>query len=94
MDSFINTIIENLKNVNWEGPAVFIVVILMFFAIFRKWMLVLLVILTIVIGWGAEDLILLNLDTENTVVTVPLLVYLVGGVSVVILSLFTFFKPK
>ena len=94
MDSFIDIVIENLKNVNWEGPAAFIVVILMFFAIFRKWILVLLVVLTIVLGWGAQDLILLNLESENTVITVPLLVYLVGGVSVVLLSLFTFFKPK
>lgn len=51
MDNLYSIVLDNLKNVNWEGPAAFVVVVLMFFAIFRKWVLILLVLLTIVLGY-------------------------------------------
>ncbi len=92
MESFIDIIIENLKNVNWEGPAAFVVALLAVFAFFRKFSIVLLILLTIAIAWGAEDLILFNLDTNNEFISAPLLVYIVGGIAVFFLTLYSFFK--
>ena len=94
MDSFFDVVIENLKHVNWEGPAAFVVAIMAVFAFMRKWSLLLLVILTIAIGWGAENLIILNLDTDNEMISLPLLVYAIGGVCIFLLALYSFFKPE
>ena len=92
MDAFVDIIMENLTNINWEGPAAFVVAALAIFAFFRKFTMVLLIILTVVIGWGAQDMIILNMDTDNKLISVPFLVYSVGGVAVFFLVLFSFFK--
>ena len=92
MENLLDKIIGNLTAINWEGPAAFVVAILSIFAFLRKFFLVLLIILTIVIGWGAEDLILLNMETNDKIINAPLLVYVVGGIAVFFLALHSFFK--
>jgi len=92
MEVLLDRIIEHMTTINWEGPAAFIVAILAIFAFFRKFFIVLIVIFTIVIGWGAEDLILLNLESNNKIISAPLMVYAVGGVTVFFLVLHSFFK--
>ncbi len=94
MDAFVDIIIENLTNINWEGPAAFVVAALAIFAFFRKFTLVLLIILTVVIGWGAQDMIILNLNSDHELISVPFLVFSIGGVTVFFLALFSFFKSK
>ena len=94
MSGFIDLILENLRTINWEGPAAFVVAVMAVFVFFRKWSLILLVILTVVISWGAEDLIILNLESKNEVISAPLLVYIVGGLTVFLLALFSFYKSK
>ena len=92
MEGFFGTIIENLTNINWEGPAAFVIAVLAVFAFLRKFSLILIVILTIVIGWGAEDIILFNLETDDALITAPFLIYSVGGVTVFLFALYSFFK--
>ena len=92
MDAFVDIIMKNLTNINWAGPAIFVVAVLVIFAFFRKFTLVLLIILTIVIGWGAQDMIILNMNTDNELINVPFLVYSIGGVTVFFLALYSFFK--
>jgi len=92
MEGLIDKIIGHLTAINWEGPAAFIVAILAIFAFFRKFSLVLLIILTIVIGWGAEDIIILNLETNDKIISAPLLVYVIGGIIIFFLILHSFFK--
>ena len=92
MEGFLDIIIERLTTIDWHGPAVFVVAAIAFFALLRKWSLLLLLTLTVVIGWGAEDLILLNLETNDEMISVPLLIYGVGGVTIFFLAIFSFFK--
>ena len=92
MESLLDRIVENLTKINWEGPSAFVVALLAIFAFLRKFTLVLLIILTVVIGWGAEDLIVLNLNTNDRIISAPLLVYIIGGVTVFFLTLYSFFK--
>ena len=92
MEGFVDTVIEHLTNINWEGPAAFVVAVLAVFAFLRKFSLILIIILTIVIGWGVEDIILFNLETDDALITAPLLIYTVGGVSVFFFALYSFFK--
>jgi len=89
---FIDNIVLHATSIDWEGPAMFAVIVLAVLALFRQWHIVLMTLLTIVLGWGAEDLIILNLQTDMEVVSVPLIIYCVGGGIVVILCLISFFK--
>ena len=94
MNQFVATVTEHLQAVNWEGPAAFVIVLIAVFAVLRKWSLALLVILTIVLGWGAQDMIVLNMNTEDKIISVPFLVYIVGSGAVVALSFVSLFRSK
>ena len=59
---------------------------------FRQWYIVLITLLTFVLAWGAEDLIIMNLDSNQAVINVTLIIYCVGGGLVIILSLIAFLK--
>ncbi|MCD6308063.1 MAG: hypothetical protein J7M24_03600 [Candidatus Latescibacteria bacterium] len=92
MDAFVNMILYNLENINWDGPAIFVVLILAALVLFKKWTMLLLVVFTIVLGWGAEDLIITNYESDMEIVSVPLIIYSIGGGTVLILALISFFK--
>ena len=92
MESFIDTVIQNLTHINWEGPAAFFIAALAIFALFRKFSLVLIIILTIAIGWGAEDIIIFNLQTDDKLIGAPFLVYIIGGITTFFLAVYSFFK--
>ena len=92
MESIIENIVVNFKAINWEGPAMFFIIVLAFLSVFRQWHILLLVLLTIVIGWGAEDIMLLNIETGNNVISLSLVIYCCGGGIAFILSLLAFLK--
>jgi len=94
MDMFIDTIMYNLESINWDGPAIFVVLILAILIIMRKWSMLLLIVLTIVLGWGAQDLIITNLDSDQELISVPLVIYSVGGGTILLLALYSFFKSS
>jgi hypothetical protein len=94
MDIIIAKVTQHLSAVNWEGPAIFVLAILAVFALMRKWSLILLILLIVAIGWGAEDLIVFNLSKKSNVISVPLMIYIVGGVVVFVLALISFFRAK
>ena len=92
MNAFFDNIVENAKNIQWEGPAMFVVVILAIFAVFRQYHMLLLTLLVIALGWGAQDMMVMNFDTQRRIISLPLLIYSSGGGLVVILTLLSFFK--
>ncbi len=99
MATFINSIIINLTSTEFEGLAIFTILFLVFLAIYRKWLVLLLTLLTIVLGWGAQDVIITNITsyTNNPnqvamIIDVPLIIYCTGGVMVIILLLISFLK--
>ena len=94
MEGFIDLILDHLSTINWQGPAAFVVAVITIFAIFRKWSLILLIIFTVVLSWGAEDLIILNMESNDQLISAPLLIYIVGGIAVFFLTLFSFYKSK
>jgi len=94
MDAFVDLILYNLENINWDGPAVFVVLILAALVLFKKWTIFLLVLFTIVLGWGAQDLIITNFESDLEIVSVPLIIYTIGGGTVLILALISFFKKS
>jgi hypothetical protein len=92
MDIFIDLAKEQIMNINWDGPALFVLIILAILLILRKWSMFLLIVLTIVLGWGAEDLIITSMGTDQEIISVPFLIYCIGGGAIIILALISFFK--
>ncbi len=92
MSSFIDAVMRNLMSVNWEGPAMFAIIGLAVLAIFRQWHVLLITLFTIVLGWGAEDLIIMNIENNMKVINVSLLIFCTGGGISLILALVSFFK--
>jgi hypothetical protein len=94
MEQIFTNISSNFIHINWQGPAAFVVAILAILALLRKWSVILLFLLVVVIGWGAQDMIIMNLDTQDKLVSIPLLAYTIGGALVLIVAFFSFFKSK
>ena len=94
MNSIIDILLTHLKDIQWDGPAIFVVIILAVTAVFRKWSMLLLIILTVVLSWGAQDLIITNLESEQTLISVPFIIYCIGGGTIILLALISFFKSS
>lgn len=92
MGYMLDKIIQNLEGINFEGPAMFVIVLLALMAVFRKWSILLITLLVIVLAWGAQDLMIMNIKTQSTVVNLPLLIYGAGGVFILVLILYSFYK--
>lgn len=92
MTTMLDNIIGHLSMINWDGPAMFGIITLAILALFRQWRILLITLLTVVLGWGAQDLIITNIATGNDVVSVSLVVYSIGGGLVIILSLISFLR--
>jgi hypothetical protein len=97
MESIVNNIlmhIHTLNKINWEGPAAFVIAIIAVLVLLRKWSLLMMIILVLVIGWGAQDLIVYSLETRHQVISLPVLIYLFGGVVIFIIAFISFFRSK
>ncbi len=92
MEHIIDMIVTNVKAIDYQGPAAFVIGFLAILAFFRKFSILLITLLVIVLGWGAQDLIILNIKTQNQIVNLPLIVYGCGGTLVLVLVLITFYK--
>ncbi|MFA6470472.1 MAG: hypothetical protein WCU00_00415 [Candidatus Latescibacterota bacterium] len=92
MDQMISNIMVNIKGINFEGPAMFVIIVLALLAVFRKWSIVLVSLLMIVLGWGAQDLMITNIKTSLTIVSIPLIIYGAGGVIILVLILYSLYK--
>jgi len=88
----VETVINVIREYDWESPFTFIIVILVALAFMRKWSIFLLVLLTAVLSWGAKDLIIMNMETKQQIVSLPIIVYGVGGILFVVLALLSFYK--
>jgi hypothetical protein len=92
MGNLFEKIIQNLKGINFEGPVMIVIVLLAFLAVFRKWSILLFTLLVAVLGWGARDLMIMNIKTQSAVVNLSLLIYIFGGVIIILLILYSFYK--
>ena len=92
MEFIFGNILTNFREITWEGPFMFLIVILAIFAVFRQWRLLLLTLFTVVLGWGAEDIALTNLESNMQIMSLSLLIYCIGSGIVIILSIVSFFK--
>ena len=69
-------------------------VIFVILLIMRKWGIIMLTLLTIVLAWGAEDMMITNMQTNHPIISLPLLIYGVGGILIIILTIISFFQSN
>jgi len=94
MDALIQAALEFIKNYNWNSPFTFIIVVLVGLLILKKFSMFLIVLVTVIIGWGAHDLIITSSTTNREIVSIPLIVYGIGGVAFIVLSLISFYRSS
>ena len=94
MDTAIDFVLENLTAINWSGPALFVVIILAILLLLKKWAMFFLIVLTILLGWGAQDLIITNIESTNKVISVSFVIYCIGGGVIFLLALIAFLKSS
>ena len=94
MDALTQPALEFIKNYNWNSPFTFIIVVLAGLLILKKFSMFLIVLVTVVIGWGAQDLIITSATTNREIVSIPLIVYGIGGVAFIVLSLISFYRSS
>ncbi len=92
MQAIFDTITAHASAINWNGPAAFVAVVLAVLLILQRWSMFLIVVLTVVLGWGAQDFIIMNLNNSEQVITLPFLIYAGGGGFLIILLLYRFLK--
>ena len=88
----METVINIIRDYNWESPFTFVMVILLALLFMRKWSIFLLVLLTAVLSWGAQDMIIMNLETKQQILDLPVIIFVVGGVMFIVLTLVSFYK--
>ena len=94
MNGLMDKILNVIKTYNWNSPFTFVIIILVALIFLRKWTIFLIVLLTAVIGWGAQDLMITNMNTNKEIISLPLIIYGVGGLLFIVLSLITFYKSR
>lgn len=92
MDSFIQPVLDFIQSYNWNSPFTFVLIVLAGLLIMRKFSIFLIVLATVVIGWGAQDLMITSVGSNKEIVSMPLIIYGVGGVAFIILSLISFYR--
>ena len=94
MRTYFDFVLERLKSIDWGGPALFVVVILLVLLIKKKWSMLILIVFTILLSWGAQHLIVYNIETSKNIISVPLIIYCIGGGIVFILAAISIFKTS
>ena len=92
MDNIIQIVVEYVQAYNWNDPFTFVVAVLIGLLLLKKFSIFLIVLVTVVIGWGAQDLIITSAASSQEIVSMPLIIYGVGGVAFIVLSLISFYK--
>ena len=92
MDALIQAALEYIQTYNWNSPFTFVMVVLVGLLILKKFAIFLIVLATVVIGYGAQDLIITSAATDKEVVSLPLIIYGIGGFAFIVLSLISFYK--
>ena len=92
MEAFIQSALDFIQSYDWNSPFTFVLIVLAGLLILRKFSIFLIVFATVVIGWGAQDLMITSAGTSKEIISMPLIIYGVGGVAFIILSLISFYR--
>lgn len=88
----METVINVIRDYDWENPFTFVIFILIALAVMRKWSIFLLVLLTAALSWGARNMIIMNMETKQQILDLPIIIYGLGGLLFIVFTLLSFYK--
>ena len=94
MEEFIARITERISTFDWQGPGMFAIVLLAVLALIKRFDVVLIVLFTVALAWGAGDLVVTNLTTGAKLTSLPFLIYCIGGGIAAILFIIAMLKSS
>lgn len=89
----MGALIDKLKNIfentNWEGPAAFAAAAIVFLTFMKRWILIALVIVILLVGAGIENYVTFQLEFNERTISASQIVYVAGGIVIFFLALFS-----
>jgi hypothetical protein len=84
METLVQHAIALIGTIDWQSPVVFIVVAGIWLAVIGRWGILLLIVGTAAVGSVVGDFIIMNIHTSHEVVTLPVVIYCIGGLLVLV----------
>jgi len=91
MDGMKEAFATFIENFNWNGPETFALFGVLTFGLLRKWLLVALVLIVVVVGTNIENYVQFEYFFNDVTVTAPLIVYVVGSVIIAVAAFLSLF---
>ena len=86
----MEAILEIFANYNWDSPFTFVMLLGMGVVYFRKWDIVFVSLVTILVAWFVRNLIVMNIRTLEQVVALPSVIIAVGATVVITIVAISF----
>ena len=94
MEEFIARITERIAVFDWQGPGMFGIILLAVLGLIKQFKVVLITLFTVALAWGAGDLVITNMGTGEKMMSLPLLIYCIGGGIACILFIIAMLKTS
>ena len=92
MVTFIERVFTYIHTYDLDSPFSFFIIILTILILFRKWGILLLILMTLFLSFYTRDIIIINLITKQELITLPFIIYGVGSILIGAVSLISFIK--
>ena len=92
MDALVQVVVQNFQAYDWNSPLTIVFVLLAILGIMRKWGMFATLAVTIMLGIGGANLIVMNAATAEAVISVPMIAYAIGGIAVAAATVLAYIK--
>ena len=82
MYTLLSSTLDSVRSVSLEGPMSLLILVLGILMILGRWGIILMTLFTVTLGLIARNLIVMNMQTAQTVIGVPEVIYCLGGLSI------------
>lgn len=92
METIMEQALTFIQNYNWQSPTSFLLIMVAILAVTGRWGSVLLIIVTTVLSVIAQNLIIMNIQTSQEIIGLPVVIYCIGGLTIGLIFFVSFLK--
>ena len=92
MDTLTNPLFDFYQSITWEGPTFFVALLLVVFIIFKQYNFIFMVFIALFFAAITHNLMIINGKTEEPVMSVSMLIYILAGGLIVLFTVKRFIK--
>lgn len=92
MDTIVAQVRLWIETFDWKGPEVFVLFGVIVFGVTRRWVPLVLVIATAIVGANIERYVQFTYTINNADITTSFIVYIVGGILIAFAAFLSFFN--